>query len=169
MTSKGERGTGKGEGKLRDDTLPPSPFPLPRPGRLLAIDWGTKRIGLAISDPTQTLAQPLATITRRAGRRFPLSQLRPHLETHQPVGVVVGLPLDERGGEGAAARDARVIGELIAAKTGLPVAYWDERLTTARVQRARREAGERPRDARAGLDPLAATLVLQTFLDHRRP
>jgi putative Holliday junction resolvase len=135
----------------------------------LGVDWGSKRIGLAISDPTQTLAQPVGTITRRAGRRFPLSQLRPHLESLGPVGVVVGLPLDERGAEGAAAREARVIGELIAGKTGLPVAYWDERLTTARVQHARREEGASSRASRAGLDPLAATLLLQTFLDRRRP
>ncbi|HLB37228.1 MAG TPA: Holliday junction resolvase RuvX [Gemmatimonadales bacterium] len=141
---------------------------LPLEGRLLGVDWGEKRIGLAISDPTQTVATPLGTLTRRAGKRFPMGQLKPHLETHQPVGVVVGLPLDASGGEGPAARAARDIGALIAAKTGLPVTYWDERMTTARVRRAQQETGRTrgrvPREA----DPLAATLVLQTFLDRRR-
>lgn len=142
---------------------------LPTPGRLLAVDWGTKRIGLAISDPTQTVATPLGTLTRRAGRRFPMGQLKPYLETHQPVGVLLGLPLDAAGAEGAAARAARDTGALIATKTGLPVAYWDERMTTARVHRAQQETGGVGRDARGEADPLAATVLLQAFLDHRRP
>jgi len=141
---------------------------LPLEGRLLGVDWGTKRIGLAISDPTQTVATPLGTLTRRAGRRFPMGQLKPYLETHQPVGVVLGLPLDAGGAEGAAARAARDTGALIAAKTGLPVAYWDERMTTARAHRAQRETGTPGADARHAADPLAATLLLQAFLDHRR-
>ncbi len=150
-------------------TLPASPFPLPRDGRLLGIDWGEKRIGLAISDPSQTVATPLGTLTRRAGRRFPMSRLRPHLEQHQPVGVVIGLPLDQEGVEGPGAADARAIGALITGKTGLPVSYWDERMTTARVHRARREAGGSHGRTRPEVDPLAATLLLQAFLDHRRP
>ena len=143
--------------------------PLPADGRLLGVDWGEKRIGLAISDPTQTVATPLGTITRRAGRRFPMGQLKPYLESHQPVGVVVGLPLDAAGAEGPPARAARDVGALIAAKTGLPVAYWDERMTTARVHRAQRETGGVKARTAGEADPLAATLVLQTFLDHRRP
>jgi putative Holliday junction resolvase len=138
------------------------PSGLPREGRLLAVDWGVKRIGLAISDPTQTIAQPLGTLTRRAGRRFPMGQLKQHLDREHPVGVVVGLPLDEQGGEGPAARDARASGALIARKTGLPLAYWDERMSTAR---ALKDGGA---DARAMADALAATIILQTFLDGRR-
>ena len=75
-------------------------------GRLLAVDWGEKRIGLALSDESQTLAQPLATLTRRAGKRFPMQQLREHLDAHHPVGVIVGLPLTPEGHEGDAARAA---------------------------------------------------------------
>jgi len=141
---------------------------LPLEGRLLGVDWGTKRIGLAISDPTQTVATPLGTLTRRAGKRFPMGRLKPYLESHQPVGVVVGLPLDASGAEGPAARAARDTGALIAVKTGLPVAYWDERMTTARVRSAQRETGGTPGRAGGEADPLAATLVLQTFLDRRR-
>jgi len=142
---------------------------LPADGRLLGVDWGEKRIGLAISDPTQTVATPLGTLTRRAGKRFPMGQLKPYLETHHPVGVVVGLPLDASGAEGPSARAAREVGALIAAKTGLPVDFWDERMTTARVHRARQETGGTKGRTDAGkTDPLAATLVLQTFLDRRR-
>ncbi len=142
---------------------------LPRAGRLLAVDWGTKRIGLAISDPSQAVATPLGTLTRRAGRRFPMGQLKMYLETHQPVGVVIGLPLAASGAEGAAAWAARETGALIASKTGLPVAYWDERMTTAQAERARRETGGAGRRAPGTADPAAATLLLQGFLDHRRP
>ena len=83
---------------------------LPAEGRLLAIDIGDKRIGLALSDPTQMLAQPLGTLTRCGGKRFPLQQLRIHLEAHRPTGVVVGLPLESDGSEGDRAVEARRIG-----------------------------------------------------------
>src|SRR5439155_586438 len=82
-------------------------------GRLLAVDWGEKRIGVARSDESQTLAQPLTTLTRRAGKRFPMRQLVALLETHAVTGVVVGLPLDERGDEGAPARSARQLAAAI--------------------------------------------------------
>lgn len=97
-----------------------------------------------------------------------MGQLRPHLETLRPVGVLLGLPLDPSGAEGPAARAARDVGTLLAAKTGLPVAYWDERMTTARVQRDRRETGKSGRSVREQTDALAATLLLQAFLDSRR-
>jgi len=67
-------------------------------GRLLAVDWGERRIGLALSDETQTLAQPLTTLTRRPGKRFPMAQLLDHITHNQVVGIIVGLPLDEAGG-----------------------------------------------------------------------
>lgn len=135
------------------------------PGRWLAVDWGTKRIGLAISDPTGTIAQPLATLTRRAGRRFPLQRLRGYLEEWRPVGIVVGLPLDAGGAEGPAAREARATAELIAAKTGLPVELLDERMTTARALEA---VGPETGD-RVDIDQRAAVVLLQLHLDRRRP
>lgn len=132
------------------------------------MDWGEKRIGLAISDPSQTVATPLGTLTRRAGRRFPMGQLKAYLETHQPVGVIVGLPLLPSGAEGGAAQAARETGALITTKTGLPVVYWDERMTTAQAERARRETRGAGRRAPGDADPAAATLLLQAFLDRRR-
>lgn len=142
---------------------------LPGEGRLLAVDWGEKRIGLAISDPSQAVATPLGTLSRRAGRRFPMSQLKPYLDQHRPVGVVIGLPLTPEGQEGPAAAEARNIGALVAAKTALPVSFWDERMTTARVHRERRLAGGTSgRGAGESPDALAATVLLQGFLDRRR-
>jgi putative Holliday junction resolvase len=133
-------------------------------GRVLAVDWGTKRIGVALSDPTGTLAQPLATLTRRGGRRFPLGQLKSHVDQWRPVEVVVGLPLEADGSEGAAAREAREAARLIGEKTGLPVALVDERMSTARaLEAARPETGDR-----VDVDQRAATVLLQLHLDRRR-
>lgn len=141
---------------------------LPAGGKLLAIDWGEKRIGLAISDAEQRIAHPLGTLTRRLGRRFPMSQLRVHLDAHQPVGVLVGLPLEESGEEGPNAEKARLTGELVRSKSGIPVSFFDERMTTARALRAVRDLGGTTRGRREEIDPLAATVLLQTYLDANR-
>jgi putative Holliday junction resolvase len=148
-------------------TAPPAAA-VPATGRLLGIDVGTKRIGLAVSDPTQTVAQPLATLARRAGRRFPLAALRPFLEAHGVVGVVVGLPLEPSGREGPAALAARDAGRLITTKTGLPLTYTDERMSTARARRAGAGAPRRTRPTAEAVDRMAAAVILQAFLDSRR-
>ena len=136
----------------------------------MGVDWGEKRIGLAVSDPRQVLAQPLATLTRRPGRRFPMQELRRHMTALDafPVGVVVGLPLTSEGDEGPAAREARAMGSLIAEKIGLPVAYVDERFTTSRALQAVAELGGRPRKRPGVVDRLAATVLLQSYLDRSR-
>ena len=77
---------------------------IPTTGRILAIDWGEIRIGLALSDETQTLATPLETLVRRAGKRFPMPRFLELVAEHRPVGVVVGLPLTGEGTEAAAPR-----------------------------------------------------------------
>jgi len=135
---------------------------MPAEGRLLAVDWGEKHIGLAVTDPTRTIAQPLATLTRRAGRRFPLRQLRVWLDEYTPTGIVVGLPLTPEGAEGPAALAARAAADLIAAKTGLPVELVDERMTTAQAARADAVGGRVDRDQRA------AAILLQAYLERAR-
>jgi len=140
----------------------------PAVGRLLGVDWGERRIGLALSDETQTLAQPLATLTRRTGRRFPMKDFLAQLEQHQVTGVVVGLPLDASGDEGEPARAARALAEDIARRSGRPVELVDERFTTARVRRAVREMGGTTEGRAGDVDALAATLLLQHYLDSRR-
>ncbi|HXE57073.1 MAG TPA: Holliday junction resolvase RuvX [Gemmatimonadales bacterium] len=143
-------------------------MPLPSPGRLLAIDWGELRIGLALSDETQTLASPLETLTRRAGKRFPMPRLLELVARHRPVGVVVGLPLTAEGQEGGSARAARDTADLVARRTGLPVELWDERMSTARALAAIREQGGSSRGRREEVDALAAAVLLQTYLDAAR-
>ena len=135
----------------------------------MAVDWGERRIGLALSDETQVLAQPLTTLTRRAGKRFPMARLLQHITKHNVVGIVVGLPLDETGAEGDAAHAARALADDIKRRAGeLEVSMWDERMTTARVLAAIREMGGTTRGRKADVDAMAAALLLQHYLDAQR-
>jgi putative Holliday junction resolvase len=142
--------------------------PLPPAGRLLAVDWGDVRIGLALSDESQVLASPLETLVRRAGKRFPMPRFLELVAEHGPVGVVVGLPLTGEGTEEASAAAAREMAAAIGRRTGLPVALWDERMSTARALAAIREQGGSTRGRREEVDALAAAVLLQHFLESRR-
>ena len=135
---------------------------------MLAVDWGTVRLGLALSDPTRLIAQPLATLKRRAGHRVPIADILELIARREVSLVVVGLPLEPDGGEGTAAGEARALGEALARRAGVPVTYWDERLSTAAALRAARSAGVRDRDSRERLDQMAAVAILQHFLDAQR-
>jgi putative Holliday junction resolvase len=141
---------------------------IPEAGRVLAVDWGEIRIGLALSDESQTIASPLGTLTRRRGKRFPMPPFLALLATHAPVGLVVGLPLTPEGGEGPSTLAARDLSVRLGRRTGLPVQLVDERLTTARAHAAIREQDGSTRGRREEVDALAATILLQHFLETRR-
>jgi len=143
--------------------------PLPSRGRLLAIDWGEVRIGLAVTDETQLIASPLETLVRRPGKRFPMPRFLELVEELEPSGLVVGLPLDPDGREGEPAARARELAGLVGRRTGLPVARLDERMTTARALAAVREQGGSVRGRKEDVDSLAATVLLQHYLESRRP
>ncbi len=140
----------------------------PDAGRVLAVDWGGKRFGLALSDPTRLIAQPLVTLTRRANHRAPVTDIVALIARHEVTQVVVGLPLDLEGAEGEAAREARALGEAVARRSGVLVTYWDERLSTAAALRSARAAGVRDRDSRGRIDQMAAVAILQGWLDAQR-
>ncbi|HUR94584.1 MAG TPA: Holliday junction resolvase RuvX [Gemmatimonadales bacterium] len=142
---------------------------LPSVGRLIAVDWGDVRIGLALSDESQVLATPLETLVRRAGKRFPMPRFLELTAEHRPVGVLVGLPLTGEGTEEASAVAAREMAGTIARRSGLPVELWDERMTTARALAAIREQGGTTRGRREDVDALAAAVLLQHFMEARRP
>ena len=97
-----------------------------------------------------------------------MTELIANVSRHAVVGVVVGLPLEASGDEGEPARAARALAQDIARRAERPVAMWDERFTTARVRRAVHEMGGTPRDRAGDVDALAATLLLQHYLDGRR-
>jgi len=134
-------------------------------GRVLAVDWGRRRIGLALSDPTRLIAQPLVTLTHRANHRAPVADIVALVQRHAVALVVVGLPLDPDGAEGEAAREARALGEAIARRARVPVTYRDERHTTASALRSARAAGVADRDSRERIDQMAAVAILQGYLD----
>lgn len=141
---------------------------IPPAGRILAVDWGEVRIGLALSDETQTLATPLETLVRRAGKRLPMTRLLELTSLHHPVGIVVGLPLSSEGTEAESASMAREMAGVIAQRTQLPLELWDERMTTTRALGAIREQRGSTRGRKADVDALAAAILLQHFLDARR-
>ena len=123
--------------------------------RWLAIDPGSKRVGLAICDPDERIAVPLGVIPASAA--FPA--VRSIAKRELVGGIVVGLPLLMDGSEGSAVVRARRLGERIRDRLGLPVEYEDERLTTFQAEQ---EGGGEPRD------DIAAALILQAFIDRRR-
>jgi putative holliday junction resolvase len=143
-------------------------MPLPSEGRLIAVDWGEVRIGLALSDGSQFLATPLETLVRRAGKRFPMPRFLELVAEHAPVGVLVGLPLTGEGAEEASAAAARELADTIARRTALPLELWDERMSTARALGIIREQGGSIRGRKGDVDALAAAVLLQHFLDSRR-
>jgi putative Holliday junction resolvase len=132
------------------------------------VDWGERRIGVALSDDSQLMAHPLTTLTRRAGKRVPMRELLGLLDAHAVTGVVVGLPLDAEGSEGPAAAAARRLAADITRRSARPVELRDERFTTARALQAVREMGGSTRGRKADVDALAAALLLQHYLDARR-
>jgi putative Holliday junction resolvase len=135
---------------------------------VLAVDWGQRRFGVAISDPSRLIAQPLTTLTRRPKQRAPLAALAELAAGHGATSIVVGLPLTLEGEEAEAAHEAREFGEALARRTGLPVEFVDERLSTAHALKSARRAGVKDRDSRSRLDQMAAVAILQGWLDRAR-
>lgn len=132
---------------------------------MLAVDWGTKHFGVAISDPSRLIAQPLTTLTRRAHHRAPVAKLVALVEEHGATEIVIGLPLTPEGEEREAAQAARAFGAALAARSGRPVTFVDERLSTAHALKSARRAGVKDRDSRARIDQMAAVAILQGWLD----
>jgi putative Holliday junction resolvase len=137
-------------------------------GRLLAVDYGERRIGLAVSDPTGTIASPVGYILRRAGKRPPIAEIIRRAEALEARGFVVGLPLDENGEDTPRAVEVRRIAAELEKRTGLPTQLVDERFTTAAALRAVREMGGSTRGRKGDVDALAATVLLQHALNHGR-
>jgi putative Holliday junction resolvase len=133
-------------------------------GRVLAVDYGEKRVGLALSDPSRTIASPLGHIVRRAGKRPPVAELVRRAAEHEARAFVLGLPLDENGDDTPRATEVRAIALELEKRTGLPVSLVDERYTTAAALRTVREMGGSTRGRKGDVDALAATILLQHAL-----
>jgi putative Holliday junction resolvase len=138
--------------------------------RILGIDFGERRVGVALSDPTGTLASPLPTLKRRAGKRPPLAAIEALIEEHGVVALVLGLPLTPRGEDSDWTREVREVGEALARRTGLPLHFVDERFTSVQAERAVRGVGlpKGKREEKERIDAAAAVLILQGWLNRRR-
>ncbi len=140
---------------------------LAKGARLLGFDVGDKTIGLALSDPTLAIATPLETL-RRGKFAADAAKLQAIVAKHGVGGLVLGLPVNMDGSEGPRAQSVRAFAHNLLAKIDLPLAFWDERLSTAAVTRGMIEA-DLSRARRAELvDKAAAAYILQGLLDHLR-
>jgi putative Holliday junction resolvase len=132
--------------------------------RLLGVDHGSVRVGLAVSDPDRKIAFPLTTYARRS-RDEDGAFFRDVVGREEIGGIVVGLPVHTDGREGVKAAEARAFGRWLAEATGLPVAFWDERFTTAQAESALWEAGLTHKKRKERRDRVAAQILLQSYLD----
>ena len=136
--------------------------------RHLAVDYGEKRVGLAISDPLGMIASPAGFIARRAGKRAPIAEIIRRAEALEARGFVLGLPLDGSGNETEWTAEVRRIGGELAKRTGLDVRYVDERYTTAASLRTIREMDGSARGRKGDVDAMAAQILLQHALNTER-
>jgi putative Holliday junction resolvase len=136
-----------------------------REKRILALDVGAKRIGLAVSDPLGITAQGLEVLNRRS-RQDDLEALLKIARNYQVQQIVVGLPRHMDGRLGAAAPEIMELAEALGQALGVEVIAWDERLTTAAAERVLIQADMSRRRRRRVVDQLAAVLILQTYLDY---
>jgi putative Holliday junction resolvase len=142
---------------------------LPLTGRLLAIDLGEVRIGLAVSDPGQVVASPAETVHVPRDQDGPtIDALADATVRHEAAGLVVGLPRRLDGRDGAAAQRARRLAAALGERTGLPVALVDERFTTVEAERVLVDADVSREDRKASVDRVAASVLLQTVLEGQR-
>ncbi len=135
--------------------------------RSLGIDFGERRVGVAVSDPTGVIAQPLPTLQRRAGKRMPLRALEELAEEYEVGVIVVGLPLAPSGDDTDWTRKVRETADKLHERSGLPVHLVDERFTSARAERAIRSTGlpKHKKEQKGRIDAASAVLILQSWLD----
>lgn len=134
-------------------------------GRLLGLDIGGKRIGVAISDEMGLVASPVAMVPRGPGSAREIKQ---HADRLGAVGLVIGLPVGLSGKEGPQAAEVRAFVEEISPEIGLPVEWWDERLSTTIAEKSLIAGGTRRDKRKQQVDAAAAAVILQGYLDRQR-
>jgi putative holliday junction resolvase len=136
-------------------------------GRVLGLDVGLRRIGVAVSDPLGITAQGLETLQRR-NKKHDLAWLERVIREYDVKEIVVGLPLRMSGAEGTQAEKIRVFAEMLAKEFGLPVHFWDERLTSSEANRLLRETELSIEKRGKAVDRMAAVLILQGWMESRK-
>lgn len=134
-----------------------------RPGaKLLGLDLGERRIGIAVSDDTGIIASPLRIVDLKHASLADVAALTIDMDV---AGIVVGLPIGMQGSEGHQARETRAMAAELEALVTIPIMFWDERLTSAIADRALADSGMSSRDRRDQKDAIAAAVLLQSYLD----
>ncbi|NLY74661.1 MAG: Holliday junction resolvase RuvX [Firmicutes bacterium] len=136
--------------------------------RWLGLDVGQRRIGIALSDPLELFAQGYSVLERSQSLNRDLEYLSGVIARETVEGIVIGLPKNMNGTEGPMAEKVRDFGRRLEEKTGLPVIFWDERLTTLAAERTLLEADLSRKKRKQKIDQVAAVFILQNYLDYRR-
>ncbi len=133
-------------------------------GRILGVDYGERRFGVAVSDPLQTIAASLVTLHRK-GQSFLIEEIAALVQEQAAIAMVIGLPLHMDGRSGDKAEAVLTFARLLAEKIAIPVFTQDERWTTASAHKSLHERGKQPSRQRDNIDQIAAAFILQSFLD----
>lgn len=135
--------------------------------RILGLDYGARTVGVAICDPLGLTAQPLETVFRKEENKLrrTLARIEEICREYGAEKIVVGLPLNMDDSEGERAALARAFGDRLALRTGLPVFYEDERLTSVEAEEVLKESRVPPRERKKVIDQIAASLILRSFLE----
>ncbi len=142
-------------------------FAVPAAGRIVAIDPGTKFVGLAVSDETQLIASPVKTLARTSWKKL-LSDIKQIVSDFDAVAVVVGLPLGFEGERIEMTDEAESMGRKLALSLNIPVSMQDERVTTYEARKRLWDRGVKPEDTKSDVDSEAAAIILSDFLSRRR-
>lgn len=136
--------------------------------RILGLDFGSKTCGIAVSDPLLITAQSLKTIKRESPNKLrrTLAGIEEIVEEYDVGEIVIGLPKHMNDDEGERVSLTKEFGEKLCRRTGLNVVYWDERLTTIAAERVLQESGVRRENRKEHIDSIAATFILQGYLDY---
>lgn len=145
--------------KLQNDLLNKVPH-----GRILAIDFGTRRIGLALSDPSQFLASSLKTVRNNGVQEF-IQKINPIIKENGVVALLFGMPYNMNGGIGERGEQVQEFSDSIRERIDIPVLTWDERLSTVSAEKTMIATNKSPSRNRHKIDQVAAAFILQSFLD----
>ena len=135
--------------------------------RILGLDFGSKTVGVAVSDPLGITAQPVEIVRRKSESKLrqTLARIEELAKEYRAESFVLGLPKNMNNTDGERVEKTKAFGEMLERRTGLPVHYWDERLTTVAAEQILMESGVRRENRKAVIDKVAAGLILQGYLD----
>jgi putative Holliday junction resolvase len=135
--------------------------------RWMGLDLGERRIGIAVSDPLGITAQGVSVYERKGSRKQEVEFFQNLFHTYEVKEVILGLPKNMNGSEGPSAEKARSFGQWLTEQFEIKVVYWDERLSTSSAQQVMIAADVSRRDRKGKIDQLAATIILQNYLDYK--